>query len=81
MARRNEPSVKDMPAPGGNEHYMGRDMQPWDIWEAFNLDPWTATAVKYLLRAGKKSGEDEVKDLRKARYYVDYLIERAERRK
>ncbi|MFD8117039.1 DUF3310 domain-containing protein [Streptomyces microflavus] len=62
-------------------HYQNdTGMQPWDIWKAFDLDPWQANAIKYLLRAGRKDGESTTKDLKKARHYIDYLIEREETR-
>lgn len=34
------------------------------------------TALKYLFRAGKK--EDELKDFKKARVYIDWIIEEME---
>lgn len=34
-----------------------------------------ANAYKYMTRAGKKPGESKLKDLRKARHYLDMLIE------
>lgn len=37
-----------------------------------------ANAIKYLSRAGKKSSESMVKDLSKARWYIDYMIKRLE---
>lgn len=64
-----EPDWKTPP-----EHYQGEGMQPWEVWEAFELDAWQAAAVKYILRAGKKgpAGPDYIK----ARNYIDYLINR-----
>lgn len=59
----------------GGDHYKGRRLQPWDLWEEFELDPWEANAVKYLLRWKDKNG---VEDLRKAIHYIEYLIEREE---
>lgn len=35
-------------------------------------------ALKYLLRAGKKSGESELDDLKKARWYLDRRIQQIE---
>lgn len=62
------------------DHYAtGRGIQPWDVWDAFDLDRYTANATKYLLRAGKKPGEGRVKDLKKALNYVLKAIEMAER--
>lgn len=64
-----EPDWKTPP-----EHYQGEGMQPWEVWEAFDLDAWQAAAVKYILRAGKKgpAGPDYIK----ARNYIEYLINR-----
>lgn len=59
-------------------HYQGDGIDPWQIWEAFDLDPWSAALVKYILRSGKKPGESKLKDLLKARDYLAYLIEREE---
>lgn len=64
-------TVKDKQV--GGDHYKGGTMQPWDIWEAFGLDPWEASAVKYILRWRKKGG---VEDLEKAKHYIDFLIEK-----
>lgn len=59
------------------EHYTGEgDLQPWDVWEAFDLDPWEANAVKYIIRAGLKG--PALEDYRKAAHYLQYLIEREE---
>lgn len=51
-------------------------IQPWAIWEAFQLDPWRANAVKYLLRAGRKEGNTVLDDLVKAKNCIEYLIEK-----
>lgn len=61
---------------GGTHYGTGNAMQPWHVWEAFDLDPWEANAVKYLLRWRKKGG---VEDLKKARHYIDYLIAKEEK--
>lgn len=66
LGRKPEPSYYD--GQGG--------MQPWDVWKAFDLDPWEANLIKYVLRAGKKPGESKLKDLKKARSYLNYLIKR-----
>jgi hypothetical protein len=69
----HSPSTKDKQV--GGDHYKGRKLQPWDLWEAFDLDPWEANALKYLLRWKDKNG---VEDLKKAVHYIEYLIEREE---
>ena len=40
----------------GGDHYHQAGIQPWDIWEAYDLDPWEANALKYMLR--RKPGVD-----------------------
>jgi hypothetical protein len=53
-------------------HYHGaKGLQVIDVIEAFGLDYSTGNAVKYLLRAGKKPGEDEKTELEKARWYIE----------
>jgi hypothetical protein len=56
----------------GGDHYVRHSIQPWDIWREYNLDPWEASALKYLLRRK----ENRLTDLEKCRHYLDYLIER-----
>lgn len=64
------------PPPG---HYStGTGIDPWAVWDAFDLDRYTANAVKYLLRAGKKDIAPRLEDLKKARDYVNKAIEREE---
>jgi uncharacterized protein DUF3310 len=54
-----------------SEHYKGHPFEPVDIAEAYQLDFNEGNVVKYLLRWRKKDG---IKDLRKARYYIERLI-------
>lgn len=53
-------------------HYLGRRcMEVIDVIENFELDFSKGNAVKYILRAGKKDGEDEKIALQKARWYIE----------
>lgn len=54
------------------DHYKRQAIQPWDIIVANGLDFFEGNALKYLLRWRLKGGVD---DLRKARHYIDKLIE------
>ena len=77
-------TVKD-DRPAGYEppptHYSGRGgLDPWAVWDAFDLDRYTANAVKYLLRAGKKDIAPRLDDLRKAANYIAKAIEMEEGR-
>jgi hypothetical protein len=62
---------------GGN-HYKERKIQPWEIWEAYDLNGWEASALKYLLRYKDKG--KPLEDLYKCMHNVQYLIAKEERR-
>jgi hypothetical protein len=55
------------------DHYKFGDVEVIDIVQ--HLDFLRGNAVKYLCRAGKKSGESTLDDLKKASYYVERAIE------
>lgn len=57
---------------GGDHYKRFGDLQPWDVVHHFDLEFFDGNAVKYLLRWRHKGG---VEDLRKARHYIDKLIE------
>lgn len=56
----------------GGSHYKTRAIQPWDYIAANNLGYFEGNIVKYVSRWESKGG---VEDLRKARHYLDKLIE------
>lgn len=63
-------------------HYGGKD-NPYEVIKvimAWDLGFCLGNAVKYIARAGKKPGASSLEDLKKARWYLDYLIERLEGR-
>lgn len=83
--------AQPMPEPGPNkdaapasydpppDHYStGAGIDPWQVWDAFGLDKdaYLANAVKYILRAGKKSIAPRLDDLIKARNYINKAIEK-----
>lgn len=55
----------------GGDHYRRTELQPWDIFLSYGLDPWAANVVKYILRFPYKNGKE---DLAKAKHYIEYLI-------
>lgn len=75
--QRFEPSSLASAQQYGGDHYVNMGVQPWKAMEA-----WMSTeafagflrgnAIKYLARADKKGG---VEDLKKARHYLDKLLE------
>lgn len=59
-------------------HYTeGRKYEPRKVIEDWDLDWNLGNAVKYISRAGRK--DDPVKDLKKARKYLDWAIEERSR--
>ena len=60
-------------------HYVGANgMQVVDIVDAYDLDFYAGNTGKYLCRAGRKPGASRLEDLRKARWYIDRLVQLAE---
>jgi hypothetical protein len=53
-------------------HYKDKDIQPWDYIAANKLGYFEGNVVKYISRWTNKGG---VEDLKKARHYLDKLIE------
>lgn len=56
----------------GGDHYHEKIIQPWDAIIAWGLGFLDGNAVKYLARWRNKGG---IEDLKKARHYIDKLIE------
>ena len=44
-------------------NYSQYKIQPWDIWEEYNLNPWDADIVKRVLR--NKQGNSRIMDYEK----------------
>lgn len=60
----------------GGDHYRTKSIQPWDFIAANDLGFFEGNIVKYVSRWRTKNG---VEDLKKARHYLDKLIELQER--
>lgn len=60
---------------GKANYYCANGIEAQDVIEAFGLNFARGSAVKYLLRAGRKTG-NEIRDLEKARAYIDREIQR-----
>jgi hypothetical protein len=71
---RLSPTPKDTQV--GGEHYTKNSIQPIDYILENNLGWCEANAVKYLTRWKNKNG---IEDLKKARHYIDLLIDREEK--
>lgn len=53
-------------------HYKNQSIQPWDYIVQNNIGYLEGNVIKYISRWRNKNG---VTDLRKARHYLDKLIE------
>ena len=63
------------------DHYGAAD-DPYEVIkviEAWDLNFHLGNVAKYIARAGKKSAASAVEDLRKAKQYLDFEIERRSR--
>jgi hypothetical protein len=56
-------------------HYTKGKYEVWDVLVDWELPYLLATAVKHIARAGHKKGNPLLKDLRKARNYLNKYIE------
>lgn len=56
----------------GPGHYKDKPMQPWDYVVSNNLGYLEGNVIKYITRWRQKDG---VQDLRKAKHYIEKLIE------
>ncbi len=56
---------------GGN-HYKITKIEPWDYIAANELGFFEGNAIKYITRLKNAGG---IKDLQKAKHYIDKLIE------
>lgn len=60
---------------GKSNYYCANGIEAQDVIEAFALNFARGSALKYLLRAGRKT-DNEIRDLEKARAYIDREIQR-----
>jgi len=84
----NRPSRKPFSAPANSDagydhinpdHYKGgRKYEPIDVIEDWELCYHLASALKYISRNGRKPGEDRVRGLKKAVWFLERKIEKIE---
>ncbi len=54
----------------GGSHYKS-NIEPWDVFLDWQLDPWLCNVIKYVQRHNKKNG---LEDLEKAKHYLEFAI-------
>lgn len=57
-------------------HYNAGKIEVIDFIEDQGLGFHIGNVVKYVARAGKKEGLNEIEDLKKARWYLDRYIQK-----
>lgn len=57
------------------QHYQGKGLEVIEVIEAFEIDFHRGNAVKYILRAGKKTA-DMAEDIQKAIWYLNRFLEK-----
>jgi hypothetical protein len=69
----------------GASDYSQHKIQPWDIWEEYNLNPWEADIVKRVLRKKNEGGlseiESRIMDFEKIIHISRKCIELLEKKK
>lgn len=58
------------------EHYTFGKYQPKDVIWDWHLDFYLGNVIKYIARAGRKEDSSMIDDLRKARQYIDFELEK-----
>lgn len=68
----------------GNSDYSKRTIQPWDIWEEYDLNPWDADIVKRILRTKKDASmtadDQRILDYEKIKHICDKRISMLDKR-
>lgn len=59
-------------------HYTGKSIEPIEVIQSWSLNFCLGNVIKYVARAGLKKGSPALEDLKKARQYLDFEIERIE---
>lgn len=69
----------------GASDYSQHKIQPWDIWEEYNLNPWEADIIKRVLRKKNEGGlseiESRIMDFEKIIHISRKCIELLEKKK
>lgn len=60
------------------DYYKSKGIETIDVIEAFDLNFNLGNVIKYILRAGKKEGEEKEKDLNKAMFYLKREVSKDE---
>lgn len=69
----------------GSSNYAAMNIQPWDIWKDWKLDPWDADIIKRISRTkeipGKTFEEARIEDYEKIKHICDEKISQLKEKK
>lgn len=74
------PDIKEDMINSPSHYAEGRNYEPIDVIEDWDLDFCLGNALKYISRAGRKDPTKEIEDLKKSVYYINRKIEQLERK-
>lgn len=60
------------------KHYNQGGIELVNIIDSYQLGFYEGNIVKYMIRSGKKPGNSKLQDLKKAQWYLNYLIKSLE---
>lgn len=60
------------------KHYNQGGIELVNIVDSYQLGFYEGNIVKYMIRSGKKPGNSKLQDLKKAQWYLNYLIKSLE---
>tara|TARA_B100000674_G_C37264396_1_gene655971 strand:- start:166 stop:378 length:213 start_codon:yes stop_codon:yes gene_type:complete len=55
-------------------HYKSEEFEIIDVINSYDLNFNLGNVLKYIVRAGKKPDAERIEDLRKAKFYLEYEI-------
>ena len=61
------------------KHYNQGGIELVNIVDSYQLGFYEGNIVKYVVRSGKKPGNSKLQDLKKAQWYLNYLIKLLEK--
>ena len=82
--RAASPKVDPLRRHVGSSNYSKKKIQPWHIWDEYDLNPWDADIIKRILRTkaveGQSATETRKEDYQKVIHICEFLISRLENR-
>ena len=69
--------MADFKPPDGPRYYQRGSIEVWDFIRDQGLNYFKGNAIKYICRAGYKSPQTEIEDIKKAIHYLENELQHA----